>query len=57
MKLTYDIPHSVRLVDVEEYGITGYDTFYGFVAGMLAGNYDISEIFVDENTQNRRQRL
>lgn len=47
MKLTYDIPHTVRLVDVEEYGITGYDTFYGFVAGMLAGNYDISEIFVD----------
>lgn len=47
MKLTYDIPHKVRLVDAEEYGINGYDTFYGFVAGMLAGNYDIQEIFVD----------
>ena len=23
------------------------DTFYGFVAGMLAGNYDIKDIFVD----------
>lgn len=47
MKLTYDIPHKVRLVDADEYGITSYDTFYGFVAGMLAGNYDIQEIFVD----------
>ncbi|NLZ45212.1 MAG: hypothetical protein GX896_00805 [Clostridiales bacterium] len=47
MKLTYDIPHKVRLVDAEEYGITSYDAFYGFVSGMLAGNYDIQEIFVD----------
>lgn len=47
MKLTYDIPHKVRLVDAEEYGITSFDAFYGFVAGMLAGNYDIQEVFVD----------
>lgn len=47
MKLTYDIPHSVRLVDAEEYAIESYDTFYGFVMGMLAGNYDIQEVFVD----------
>lgn len=47
MKLTYDIPHKVRLVDAEEYGITSFDAFYGFVAGMLAGNYDIQEVYVD----------
>ncbi len=47
MKLTYDLPHKVRLVDAEEYGINSYDAFYGFVAGVLAGNYDIQEIFVD----------
>ncbi|MGN1113603.1 MAG: hypothetical protein ACI4RC_00580 [Oscillospiraceae bacterium] len=47
MKLTYDIPHSVRLVDTEEYGINSFDAFYGFVAGMLAGNYDIQEVYVD----------
>ena len=47
MKLTYDIPHKVRPVDAEEYGITSFDSFYGFVAGMLAGNYDIQEVFVD----------
>ena len=47
MKLTYDIPSKVRLVDAEEYGITSYDAFYGFVAGLLAGNYDIQGIYVD----------
>ena len=43
MKLTYDIDHSARLIDVDEYGIDGYDMLYGFVAGVLAGNYDIVE--------------
>jgi hypothetical protein len=47
MKLTYEIPSKVRLVDAEEYGINSYDAFYGFVAGLLAGNYDIQEVFVD----------
>ena len=47
VKLTYDIDHSVRLVDCEHYGIDSYDKFYGFVAGMMAGNYDIKEVFVD----------
>lgn len=46
-KLTYDISYKVRLVDAERFNVTGYDAFYGFVAGMLAGNYDIKEIFVD----------
>lgn len=46
-KLTYDINYKVRLVDAERFNISGYDSFYGFVAGMLAGNYDIKEIFVD----------
>ena len=47
MKLTYDMPSKVRLVDAEEYGITSYDAFYGFVAGLLAGNYDIQQIYID----------
>lgn len=46
-KLTFDLQHSVRLVDVNNYGVAGYDAFYGFLAGLLAGNYDITEIYVD----------
>ena len=47
MQLSYDIPYSVRLVDVDSYSIDSYDKLYGFISGMIAGNYDISEIFVD----------
>lgn len=47
MKLTYDIKHTVRLIDIDEYDVSGYDAFYGFMAGLMAGNYDITEIFVD----------
>ncbi len=47
MKLTYTISHAVRLIDVDDYGISGYDCFYGFFCGLLASNYDVTEIFVD----------
>lgn len=41
------ISYKVRWCDVEQFDIEGIDAFYGYVAGMLAGNYDIKEIFVD----------
>jgi energy-coupling factor transporter ATP-binding protein EcfA2 len=47
MKLTYDLDHHCRLTDMDEYGIAGYDRLYGFIAGILAGNYDIVELYVD----------
>lgn len=47
LKLTYDINHSVRLTDMEDYNLEGMDMFYGFVNGMIAGNFDIKEIYVD----------
>ena len=47
MKLTTQIPYAARLIDVDEYGINGADALYGFVAGVLAGNYDITELFID----------
>ncbi|HPD88203.1 MAG TPA: hypothetical protein PLU75_01815 [Oscillospiraceae bacterium] len=43
----YDIDHSVRLIDIDEYDISNYDSFYGFLAGLMAGNYDITDIFID----------
>ena len=47
MQLTYDIPYSVRLVDVDGYNVGSYDKFYGFIGGTVASNYDIKEVFVD----------
>ena len=46
-KLTYDLDHSVRLLEADAYGMSGFDAFYGYVAGLLSGNYDITEIYVD----------
>ena len=36
-----------RWCDSEYFKVEGFDAFYGFIAGMLAGNYDIKEIFID----------
>ena len=45
--LTFDLNHKTRLAVAEEYGITGFEGLYGYIAGMCAGNYDITDIFVD----------
>ncbi|MDR1674196.1 MAG: hypothetical protein LBR54_01955 [Oscillospiraceae bacterium] len=45
--LTYDISYKVRLVEASRFSIDSYESFYGFIAGMLAGNHDIKEIYVD----------
>ena len=45
--LTYDVDHKARLVNIESYGIVGFEGLYGFIAGLCAGNYDITDIFVD----------
>lgn len=37
----------VRWCDADEFVINSYESFYGYIAGMIAGNYDIKEIFVD----------
>jgi hypothetical protein len=45
--LTYDISHDARLIDIDEYGIQGADALGGFLCGICAGNYDVTDIFVD----------
>ncbi|MDD6251246.1 MAG: hypothetical protein ACI4HJ_05305 [Ruminococcus sp.] len=46
-KLTYDITHKARLIDTDAYEISGYDMLFGFLSGICAGNYDVSDILVD----------
>lgn len=45
--LRHSISYRVRWCDIEESYIDNYESFYGFIAGLLAGNYDIKEIYVD----------
>ncbi len=45
--LIYSIKYKARLVDTDTYGINGYDEYYGMIAGIKAGNHDITHIFGD----------
>lgn len=45
--MTYNIKPQVRLLNAEEYGLTSYEVFRGFLSGLYAGNYDISHIYID----------
>lgn len=44
---TLSLKPQVRFVNASEYEVKGKEPFYGFLAGILAGNYDISVIYVD----------
>ncbi|MBE6634121.1 MAG: hypothetical protein E7620_07270 [Ruminococcaceae bacterium] len=46
-KLRYDIKSAARLVDVDEYNVTNAQSLYGFIAGILASNHDVTDLFVD----------
>ena len=45
--LTYNINYQARLIDVENYGISGFEALYGLVCGVCAGNYDVTDLFID----------
>ena len=46
-KLTYDVTYKVRLVDSKEYGINSPAMLKGFLCGLHAGNFDITNVFID----------
>ncbi len=46
-KLIHDVKHQARLIDTDEYMVTDAQALYGFVAGILASNYDVTDLFID----------
>ncbi len=46
-KLTYDVNYRARLVDSKEYGISNLDMLKGFLSGLHAGNFDITNVYID----------
>ena len=47
MESTFNVNSNIRLIDIDEYKIDSDDRFYGFFAGVLAGNYDIEQVYID----------
>ncbi|MCI9449529.1 MAG: hypothetical protein HFE30_04665 [Clostridiales bacterium] len=46
-KLKFDISYHCRLMDTDQYKIANAESLYGFVAGILASNHDVSDLFID----------
>ena len=46
-KLNFEINYQCRLIDTDEYLVTDGQSLYGFIAGILASNHDVTDIFVD----------
>ena len=46
-QLTYDVNYRVRLVNSKEYGINNLDKLKGLISGLHAGNFDITNVYID----------
>ena len=46
--LVGNISRKVRLVEAEDFDIDNCDKLEGFIKGMIASNYDVTDIFVDQ---------
>lgn len=45
--LTYNVNYRARLVETDHYNVSGYEAFYGFLSGIVAGDHDITNVLVD----------
>ena len=43
----FDLRHEIRFVNAGEYGARGVAKFIGFINGIMAGNFDVSLVFID----------
>ena len=48
-KLRHEITYKARLIDTVEYSINDTAALYGFIAGILASNSDITDLFIDSS--------
>ena len=45
--LEFNVNYRARLVTADEFGIAGFDELYAFLAGLCAGNHDITDVLLD----------
>ena len=45
--LRFSVSAQVRLVDTENYGVSGYGEYYAMLCGMAASNHDVTHIVGD----------
>lgn len=45
--LRLQVSHKCRLINSDEYIVEDAEALYGFIAGLLASNHDITDMFID----------
>ncbi len=45
--LRFDVKYTVRLINTNDYLVFDAEALYGFVAGILASNHDVTDLFID----------
>ncbi|MBO5440408.1 MAG: ATP-binding protein [Clostridia bacterium] len=45
--LRLTLSHKCRLINSDEYMVNDAQELYGFIAGLLASNHDITDLFID----------
>jgi energy-coupling factor transporter ATP-binding protein EcfA2 len=43
----YDLKHEIRFINISEYEINNVDSLYGFVCGLMSGDFDIHSFYID----------
>jgi len=46
-QLMYNLNREIRFVDTSDFPMAGWESFFGFICGMISQNYDIQAIFID----------
>ncbi len=46
-KLYLEMPSNIRLINISDYEINSAVAFFGFLTGLCASDYDLTDVFVD----------
>ena len=49
LKLRYDIKYRTRLINTNDYLIFDAQSLFGLIAGILASNHDVTDLYVDSS--------
>ena len=47
VKLRFDIKYRTRLINTNDYLVFDAQSLYGFIAGILASNHDVTDLYID----------
>ena len=46
-RLDRNVKYQIRLIDISEYPVTGFDNLLSFISGICAKDYDITHLYID----------